>query len=152
MSLLKPLKDNFEIRIQHAKKGDIASSKYLLGRAAELLKEGEALPPALLEWLTSGLTAIANTEGDRVNANKAFNLCARGGAPKKLSEDWQEMLAREIHDSSLGHHKAESAYSKRKGAYTKAAEDYGISATTAETIYKKYEEGFLIDDELKRLK
>lgn len=149
MNTLNSLQRELNIEIYQAKNGDITSSKFLLGKAAELLNENKKLPPCLLEWLTDGLFVIANTEGLKVDANKAFNLNPRLGRKHSKSEDEQRMIARDIHDSGLGLHKADSAHKGKEGAYTKAARDYDISETNAEKIYQKYKEGFLIDDELK---
>ena len=150
MSLLKSLRVDFEVEIQQAKNGSISSSKFLMGNAAKLLNEQAILPPALRAWLIQGLFEVANTEGNKVNANSAFNLNARPGKNNKHSDDWREMIAKDIHDSGLGLHKGESIQAGKLGAYTKAAADYGISPNTAATIYKEYRAGFELDDELRR--
>lgn len=141
-------KDCFEVHIDQAVRGDISSSKYLLGKASKLLRAEEALPSNLSDWLATALETMANSKGDKINANEAFKV--KRGRKSTHTSDEEELIAQSIHASNLGLHKGESTINGKEGAYTEAAREHNVTPNTAEKIYKKYKEGFEIDEELRR--
>jgi transposase-like protein len=133
----------FEIR--DAKQGDHFKARALLAQAAHALRHGAPMHPELAEWIADGLETILRDEP----AKKAFNLSKPRGHHSEYSEDYKRMVAKSIHGSGLGLHKGLNEQGP-VGAYAEAAEQFEISANTAEKWYKEYQDEFEVADELRQ--
>jgi hypothetical protein len=135
--------------VQQAEGGDHIAARELIVRAAKEIDEGRLNDPALRRFIAQGLTSLLN-DGPK----KAFHLGKRRGPSTTHTVEMQELIAESIQHSGLGFHKSDSRDDHKIGAYTGAAEEYNITATTAQTYHKKHISKLLeeerIQDEFRR--
>lgn len=128
--------------LHKAKELDAASIKWLIGEVQNLLKMGAVLPEELNSWFCSVLDDLLED-----NPHELSNRLkqAKKGRPSH-TEEVRELIAKTVHNirNQYGLHKSEN------GAYTVVAEQYGVSANTAEKYYKEFQMGFELDEEIRR--
>ncbi|MCP3865007.1 hypothetical protein [Pseudoalteromonas sp.] len=131
------------VNLKKAKDHDAASIKWLLREVQNLLKMGAVLPEELNSWLCSVLDELLEDKPDELSTRLKL---AKKGRPESHNEEMRELIARSVHNirNQHGLHKSEN------GAYTIIAEQYGISANTAEKYYKEFQIGFELDEDIRR--
>jgi hypothetical protein len=143
--LLKSLSTT-AVTVGQAERGDRLAAKELLIKASKLLIIGEPIPKELASWLGKALGNIAEGEDPK----SALNLKKPRGKPEKYTDEFQQLVAGSIHSSEAGLHKGENKDETKLGAYAQAAEDFGISANTAEKFYKKHIDIILQEEEIRQ--
>lgn len=146
-SLLSKIKllDPFTEFVSQAKNYDPWAANELLKESISCFRAGKPLPKELAHWLANALEEITNGK----DPSKALGIKIDKRKERKFSEDMELMIAECVHRHPQGKHKAESQ-DEKLGAYAACAEEFSTSPNTVEKIYKRYEDGLKIQEEIER--